>query len=486
MQTKKYKILFMASEVHPFAKTGGLADVASSLPLALKALGHDIRIVMPKYKEIPSEYKNKMEYVTDYSIHLDWRKQTTIIRKTILEGYKNMQVPCYFVDNAYYFDRLQYYSHHDDAERFAFFNKAVLEMMPKIDFMPDIIHCNDWECGPVGILLKEHYAQKLFYKNIKVLYSIHNLQYQGNFSKDTLGLLGLHESYYHPDGLEFYGNINYMKAGIVHSDALTTVSMNYANEIQTPEYGCGLDGIIRKRKEDLYGILNGINDELYNPQIDRYIYKTYHKDDLDGKLYNKQAFQNELGLLVTDTPLIGVISRLADQKGFDLIEECIDDIMQMDVQLVVLGTGDPIYEDIFCSMQKKYPDKIRAAITFNTAIAQKIYASSDIFLMPSKFEPCGLSQLISMRYGTIPIVRKTGGLADTVQEFNPEKNEGNGFVFSDYSSKELLNTIKRALHVYTANQEQWRNLSKKVMELDYSWESSAKKYVEVYAKVMQK
>ncbi|WP_341877048.1 glycogen synthase GlgA [Defluviitalea saccharophila] len=486
MQNSNLKILFVVSEMAPFAKTGGVGEFAGTLPFEIASLGWDVRIVMPKYKHISDQYTHCMEYVCDYPVNLDWRKQTAIIRKIDYDNGRG-RIPCYFIDNAYYFDRQQMYSNPDDAERFAFFCKAVLEMLPKINFMPDIIHCNDWETGPICVLLHHQYKYIDFYKNIKTVFTIHNLQCQGNFPKDTLSLLSLGEEFYHPDSLEFYGSVNYMKAGIVYSDLITTVSPTYAKEIQMPEYGNGLDGVIRKRQSDLFGIINGINYNIYNPETDPYIYQTYNYHSLENKQVNKSKFQNEIGLEQNSKiPLIAMISYLSDEKGFDLIEESIEEIMQMNIQFIILGTGDPFYEDLIYSIQQKYPNKMRAIIAFNMELAQKIFAASDIYLIPSKFEACGLNQMIALRYGSVPIARATGGLADTIIPFDMQSFDGSGFIFKEHCKQSMLFTLKTAIELYNTYPSAWKQIVLKGMKQDVSWNASALQYTKLYQKLTER
>jgi starch synthase len=476
MSLAHQKVLFVSSEAIPFAKTGGLGDVAGALPYALKKLGADVRVVMPKYKCIPTEYTNKTNTVAGFPIYLGWRKQYASIYE-----YES-DVPIYFIENNNYFDRDNLYGYEDDHERFAFFCKAVLDMLPRIGFLPDVIHCNDWQTGPICLLLKERYHEDLYYRSISALYTIHNIQYQGIFGRETLDLLGISDWCFHSDGVEFYGNISYMKSGLVYSDAINTVSNTYAEEIKTSQYGYGLEGVLQRRSNVLYGIVNGIDYDVYNPETDKSIYIPYSKKSLDLKKKNKKKLQKDLGLPQKDVPMIGLISRLVDQKGLNLIAEKMNELMEEDIQFVVLGTGQEQYEQMFKYMQQKFPHKVSANILFNLDLAQKIYASSDLFLMPSLFEPCGLGQLISLRYGTIPIVRKTGGLADTIQAFDEESGIGNGFVFSNYNSYEMLEEIKRAIKVYN-NKEKWKILIENAMDSDYSWEDSAKKYMELYKSI---
>lgn len=484
MDKKIFKILVVSAEVAPFAKTGGLADVASSLPQALAAKGHDVRIAMPRYKKIDTE----MKYVMDFPVMIDWRKETCIVREGKISfklNNENKEVPVYFIDNYQYYDREHMYCYFDEAERFAFLDKAVLEMLPRLSFKPDIIHCNDWQTGPICCLLKEKYKNNPFYSKIATVYTIHNLQYQGNFPKDVLRLFNLDESYFTPEKLEFYGTVSFMKAGLRYADVINTVSETYVKEIQTPEYGERFEGLLRERANELYGIVNGIDYNEYNPATDPIIYKNYDENSIENKKENKYGLQKELGLPQKDIPMIGLISRLVSQKGLDLIGEIIDEIMKNDLQFVVLGAGDEYYENLFKAIQKKYPEKMGLFIGFNPGLAKKIYAGSDMFLMPSRFEPCGLGQLISLRYGTIPIARATGGIADTIRNFDPQTEEGNGFIFKEYSSKELLKAIYRALDLYRYNPAAWNKLVMNALREDFSWNRSAEKYIDIYQKAIE-
>jgi len=475
---RNLKILMVSSEVAPFAKTGGLADVAGSLPKALAMMGNDVRIVMPKYRTV-----GEQKTLCDFPVQVGERKETAIIRQASIEAKldnEKKDIPVYFTDNYHYFDRDHLYCYHDEGERFAFFCRAVLEMLPRINFQPDLIHCNDWQSGPIPLLLKDQYAGNPFYARMATVFTIHNLLYQGNWDKGVLRFLGLGEHYFHPEALEFYGQVSFIKAGLVYADIINTVSRTYAKEIQTPQYGEGLDGLLRKRSGDLYGIVNGLNYHEFNPATDPRIHKNYDRQTLDDKKFNKFALQEEMGLPTKDVPVIGLVSRLVDQKGLDLISEIMDELLDMDIQLVVLGSGDPYYEETFKRFQAKYPAKLGVYIGFNAVLAQRIYAGSDMFLMPSKFEPCGLGQLISLRYATIPIVRATGGLADTIHEFDPQSGMGNGFQFAAYSPDQLLLTVKRALDIYRNHRNQWQALVENAIEQDFSWNRSAAEYIQLY------
>lgn len=482
---KKIKILFVSAEVFPFAKVGGLADVAGSLPKSLLLMGCDIRVAMPRYKNIQCE----MKYVKDFPVEIGPRLETCIVKEgkiSFKNDSKNKDIPVYFIDNYHYFNRQNVYSYYDDEERFAFFCKAVLEMLPKINFKPNIIHCNDWHTGPICMLLNEKYKEDEFYKDIKTLFTIHNLQYKGDFSRKALTLFGMTEELFIPEKTEFYGMFSFMKTGLVYADAVNTVSEVYSKEIQTPEYGEKLEGLLKSRKEDLFGILNGIDYEVFNPETDKYIYKNYNENTIKYKKDNKYALQKEVGLPERDVPVIGLVSRLAHQKGLDLVMDKIDEMMKSELQFILLGSGEKCYESGFIKLQEKYPEKMSVHVGFNVTLANKIYAGSDFFLMPSRFEPCGLGQMISFRYGTIPIVRKTGGLAETVIDIEKDKENGNGFSFKEFCAEDMMRTIKRSIEFYNENKKEWNGLVKKVMGLDFSWDRSAKKYLELYEKVIQK
>ncbi len=477
---KKIKVLFAASEVDPFAKTGGLADVAASLPKALKGIGQDVRVIMPKYRNIPQEYSERMEKVGYIYVNISWKNEYCGILKLEHGG-----VTCYFLDNEHYFGRDGYYGYDDEAERFAFFSKALIEVLPVIGFKPDIIHCNDWQTGVVSLLLKAKYMGVDFYRNMKTVCTVHNLKYQGIFPKEVLGeLLGLGWEYFTPDGIEFYDNINYLKAGLVYSDIITTVSRTYAEEIKTDFFGERLNNVLNRRSEHLYGILNGIDMQTNNPETDARIFANYSENNIEGKYINKQMLQKTLGLQERiDIPVVSIISRMVDQKGFDLIAHVIEDILNLDIQFVVLGAGEHRYEQMFKYYQGKYPDKISVNLKYDALLSQRIYAGSDIFLMPSLFEPCGLSQMFSLRYGTIPVVRETGGLKDTIRPYNEVTHEGNGFTFFRYNAHDMLYVIKEAIHYYH-HRSVWTKLVHNGMKIDFSWEKSAREYLDLYNKLI--
>ncbi|ACV62553.1 glycogen/starch synthase, ADP-glucose type [Desulfofarcimen acetoxidans DSM 771] len=489
MFDRPLKILLVSSEVAPFAKTGGLADVAGSLPKALSLVGtdhniNDVRLVMPHYKQIEGS-----DYLMDFPVKFGDRVETAIIRTSSIEAHYKRQdkaIPVYMIDNHHYFYRDGMYMFDDDPIRFTFFCRSLLEMLPKLNWQPDIIHCNDWQSGPIPFFLKTKYRHDPFYNKTATVFTIHNLRYQGNYSKELLRYFGVGDEYFTPDLLEFYGNLSFLKTGVLYADLVSTVSKTYAREIQRPELGEHMDGLLRKRSNDLYGILNGINIHEFDPKTDPRIYRNYDAESLDKKRENKFLLQKEMGLPVKDLPVLGLISRLVDQKGLDLFIPVIDDLMKEDVQLIMLGLGDPYYHDLFERIQEKYPQKVAVHIAFNPVLAQRIYAGSDMFLMPSHYEPCGLGQLISFRYGTIPIVRATGGLADTVKDYHASPGTGNGFVFLEYEGNAFRQAVRRALKVYREEPHNWRKLVKNSMELDFSWARSAVEYIQLYQTALAK
>ena len=445
----------------PFAKTGGLADIVGSLPIALEAMGVDARVIMPKYR----------------SVKIDG-KETKI-------G-KNVKV--YLVEHDDYFNRKDLYGdkygdYADNLDRFAFFSRQVLERCIKENFKPDIIHCSDWQTALIPVYLNTIYKYDPFFENTRTLFTIHNIAYQGLFSKDDFPKMGLDWALFHIHYFEFYGKINLMKAGIVYADAVSTVSPTYAREILTKEYGCGLEGVLQAKSEAVYGILNGIDYGVWNPATDTKLVKKYSVDNYDNKYINKEALQKDLGLKVDcDIPMIGIISRLADQKGMDILTKILNDILTMKVQFVLLGTGEHKYHVLLEKMANAHSKNTSINLKFNIVPAEKIYASSDIFLIPSRYEPCGLSQMISFKYGTIPVARRTGGLKDTIEDYDPGYRKGTGFTFEEYKPEALLAAIKKALSVYQ-HRSAWRELVKRVMELDFSWQVSAKEYIRLYNRI---
>ena len=476
------KVLFVASEAHPFIKTGGLGDVMGSLPKSLVKLGVDVRVVIPKYKGIKEELKEKLEFVKWFTVSVGWRNQYCGVFQYQYKG-----VIYYFIDNEYYFNRDGLYGYFDDGERFAFFNRAVLEFIKQVDWQPDLINCNDWQTGMVPVLLNLEYKRDEFYSKIKTVFSIHNLLFKGNFSPEVLPELFGYD--YMPlinGSVELDGSVSFLKGGLNYCDQITTVSDTYAEEIKTPQYGEGLDGFLRSKSYYLMGIVNGIDYEEFNPQNDKFIFKNFNIDSIDNKVENKLALQRELGLpQKKDTPMIGLISRLTNQKGCDLIVNIIDRLLQKDIQIVILGTGDYWYEETFKNLQHRYADKVSANIKFDNTLAHKIYAATDMFLMPSLFEPCGLGQLIALRYGSIPIVRETGGLKDTISTYNQYNGVGNGFGFKNFNSNELMQIIEYALTIYN-DKNSWNNIIRQAMNSDNSWEKSAKQYKWLYEGVINR
>lgn len=475
------KILFVASEAHPFIKTGGLGDVAYALPKALRKLGLDVRVIIPKFSEIKQEYKSKMLTLATFNVPVGWRNQYGGLQYLEYDG-----IPFYFLDNEYYFKRAASYGFFDDGERFAYFCRGVLEAVNHmIDFTPDIIHLNDWHTGMIPPLMKEHYRENPRFDNIKTIFTIHNLQYQGVFSKDILSdLLSISEDYYTEEKLKYYDGVSFMKGGLNFCNKITTVSNSYAEEIKTSFYGEGLHGLLQVRDRDLLGIVNGIDTELNNPVKDKELFYNYNFEDVEGKSKNKIELQKSLNLPVSENiPMIGMVTRLAGQKGIDLVAHIIEELLQLDLQFVVLGNGEQKYEEMFKYYADVYPNKLSANITFNNTLAKRIYAASDMFLMPSLFEPCGIGQLIALKYGSLPIVRETGGLKDTVKPYNEYTNEGNGFSFANYNAHEMLFTIKKALTFYN-NKEVWYNLVKNAMQEDNSWSKSAVEYRNLYTSLL--
>ena len=473
------KVLFAASECVPFIKTGGLADVVGSLPKYFNKDEFDVRVMIPKYTAIPEEYKNQMQYLTHFYLELAWRKQYVGVFQMEYDG-----VIFYFLDNEFYFSGDKPYGEiYQDIEKFAFFDKAVLSTLPLIGFRPDIIHCHDWQTGLIPVYLKDSFQQGEFYRGIKTIMTIHNLKFQGVWDKKTvMDTAGLDAYYFTSDKLEAYKDANLLKGGIVFADAVTTVSDTYAEEIKTPFYGEGLDGLLRARSHDLRGIVNGIDYGEFNPETDKNIVKAYNAVNFrKEKVKNKRALQEELGLRVDDKKMmIGLVSRLTDQKGLDLIAYVMDELCQDDIQFVVLGTGEERYENMFRHFDWKYGDKVSANIYYSDALSHKIYAACDAYLMPSLFEPCGLSQLIALRYGTVPIVRETGGLKDTVQPYNEYESTGTGFSFTNYNAHEMLATIRYAESVYYDKKREWNKMVDRAMAADFSWNNSARQYEEMY------
>lgn len=479
-------VLIASPEVFPFIKTGGLADVTGSLPKALKKMGIETRVILPKHKGIeeqgfPIRYKNYK-----FSCPMSQGYVEGEIAETEYEG-----ITAYLVEKDDYYYRDYLYStpdgdYLDNAERFIFFSKSILEAIKVTGFVPDVLHCNDWESALTPVFLRTLYRDDAVLKKIATLFTIHNLGYQGIFWQYDMHLLNIGWEYFTPDCLEFFGNINFLKGGIVFSDIINTVSRKYSEEIQTPEFGHGLDGILRTRKSDLYGIINGIDYEDWSPEKDPDIPAKYDKENTGNKKTCKASLQEAFKLPVTENiPLIGTISRLADQKGFDLIASSLEEMLSYGTQYVILGTGERKYHDLFTELSKKFPKSFSVRIAYDNKLAHLIEAGADMFLMPSRYEPCGLNQLYSLRYGTVPVVRGVGGLEDTIRDYSKEPGRGTGFKFYDYSDKAMLDAVKRALTVYE-DKDKWLSLIKRCMSEDFSWQRSAKEYIDLYEKAIEK
>ena len=472
------KVLFVASEAQPFMASGGLADVAGALSQALRQRLIGCRVVMPMYDTIPQEYKDKMTFLTSISVPVAWRRQYCGIFQAKVGG-----VIYYFLDNQYYFKRDSIYGHYDDAERFTFFARAVLEILPHIDFKPDIIHCNDWQSALTPVFYKTMYSQDPWYAGIKTVFTIHNIQYQGTYGMDLIGdVIGLkpEDAYL----LEYDGDANFMKGAIECADRITTVSPSYANEILDPWYSHGLDGILRERQGKLTGILNGIATDTNNPETDPNLVMHYNAENVkEGKAANKAALQENMGLPQRpDVPVVGIVSRLVSHKGLDLIKAIFDEFLaNNDVQVVVVGSGDWQYENYFRELSNRFPEKVAVRIGFVPSLAKKIYAGADLFLMPSKSEPCGLSQMVALRYGTVPIVRETGGLRDSITDSGD--GQGNGFTFKTYNAHDMLGALQRALGAYY-NHDYWDTLVVRAINCDFSWGKSANAYIKLYKELL--
>ena len=471
-------ILFAAAEGLPFIKTGGLADVIGALPKALAKRGHDVRVVLPLYKKVIEKHYDELERIGTIRVHSGWIDQPATFYKAEVDG-----VIYYFIEHQYYFERDGLYGYEDDGERFAFFQRALLDMIYFIDWWPNIIHSNDWQCGMIPLLCHACYASDMRYQAIKHVYTIHNLAFQGNFGVDMMpSCLGLDYSYFDNGSIRFDSGISFMKAGIVYADKVTTVSPTYSNEILTQTYGERMDGILRYRREDLWGIVNGIDDVLWDPKTDKSLKKNYDvKSWKTGKKANKTALQEELGLEVDDdVMLIGMVSRLTNQKGVYLITDRLQEIMDMKVQFVVLGSGEENAENAFRWLENSYKGRAVYYNGYNEDLAHRIYAGSDLFLMPSLYEPCGLSQLIALRYGSLPLVRETGGLKDTVHPYNMYTGEGNGFSFTAANADDMIYTLRWVTDQFYNNKEGWKGLVETAMKEDHSWEQSAGVYEQLY------
>ena len=476
------KLFFAASEVAPFIKTGGLADVAGSLPNALAKLGHDVRVILPLYSAIPAMWRRQMTFLKSFHFPLSWRNAYCGLFSLAYQG-----LTYYFIDNEYYFQREGLYGQFDDGERFAYFSRAVVEVPIQLGWSPDIIHCNDWQTSLVPVYLLEARHREPLLMHTKSVFTIHNIEYQGQFDRNILGdVLGLDESYFREDMLSYYGDVNLVKGAIYAADYITTVSPTYAKELQYAFYAHGLEGVIADNYHKFTGILNGIDMEHNNPATDPFLPAPYSAADLSGKAACKAALQEKLGLNVDpDVPIIACISRLVAHKGYELVTAAVPKILEHYVQFVVLGTGDWGIESFFRMAAQEYPGRVSANLMYSAELASQLYAGADLLLMPSISEPCGLSQMIAMRYGTVPIVRLTGGLKDSVPSYNPTTVTGLGFTFGSITPGDLLGAIDRGLETYETDRPNWAALMKRGMTTDFSWDQSAAAYEKVYQQVMR-
>lgn len=474
------RVLFTGAECAPFFKTGGLGDVLGALPNQLAKSGVDVGVVLPLYQDMPEKYRKQLEYQGNFIVPVGWRNQYCGIFKLERNGVKY-----FFIDNEYYFKRPGIYGYYDDGERFAFFQQAVIMMMERFDFIPNILHCNDYHTSFIPFLLREKWGFVQAYQGIKTVLTIHNLEFQGKYNAQTLPeFFSLGYDWFDSGIVRMDNDVNWMKTGILYADRVTTVSYSYAREIQTPEFGQGLDGILRMCSHKLTGILNGIDFNKYNPETDKDIHTTYNIQHLNRKIQNKTALQKELNLPVkSNVPLIGMVSRLTSQKGFQLLIDELENILKFNVQMVILGNGDPYYEHHLTEIANNHKNKLKVILAFDVKLAQRIYAGADSFLMPSAFEPCGLSQLIALRYGTLPIVHEIGGLADTVWVYDKTKNAGTGFGFKQFNGYQMVQAIKKMLTVYQ-QKKNWIMMQKKAMNSDFSWKNSADKYKWMYGELM--
>ncbi|HBK01959.1 MAG TPA: glycogen synthase GlgA [Clostridiales bacterium] len=473
--TRKRSLLFVASECNPFVGTGGLADVIGSLPIAISDLGeYDVRVILPLYGTMEEGYRNHLTYIGNFNVPVGWRNQYCG-----LFSYKRKGVTYLFIDNEYYFRRSTLYGHYDDGERFAFFSRAVLEAMLYMNWYPDVMHCHDWQTALAVIYLKTIYANRWGFDHIRAIFTIHNIEYQGKYGKEILeDLFGL--PWEVEPALDYDGCLNLMKGAIQLSDYVTTVSKTYAEEIKNEYFAHGLQYAINDNAGKLIGILNGISEEVYNPETDKALFKNYSVDDMSGKAVCKAELQKMLGLQErTDAPIIAIISRLVAHKGLDLVKCVLEELLAENVQVVILGKGEPYYEGYFSYIADNYKGKCKTIIAYNKDLSSKIYSGADIFLMPSKQEPCGLSQMIACRYGTIPVVRRTGGLNDSITAYNTDRTTGNGFAFTNYNAHEMLYVLKDAIYTF-GNKPEWAKIVKCAMTTDFSWKKSAEEYEKLY------
>ncbi len=483
------KIAFISSEAVPFAKTGGLADVAGSLPRALEQLGCEVKLFIPKYSTVDEE-KFGLHYLWDIGeipIAISGHIRSVYLHKSILP---NSDVEVYFIDCPHYFFRQSIYTvHPDEDERFIILCKAVIESLQRLQWVPDIIHCNDWQCGLLPLYIKDNYSWDTIFKNASTVFTIHNMEYQGRFPGSAIDKAEINKSLYYPGGpAEFQDTVSFMKLGIEFADVITTVSKTYAREILTPQFGAGLQDILKSREKDLYGILNGIDYTAWDSETDVFLPYKYSADDLAGKVKNKIYLLEHLKMPhLKDVPLIGIVSRLVEQKGFDLFFDAFPDLVGLEAQWVILGSGEEYYETLFKQLFRNFPEKFFTHIGFNTELSHIIEAASDIFLMPSRYEPCGLNQIYSLKYGTVPVVRKTGGLADTVLDWDEQYLQGNetgtGFTFEPFTALSLVSALKRAIDVYS-KKDTWRKIQLNGMSKDFSWNISAGEYVDLYRKII--
>lgn len=489
---QKLEILFATSEAVPFAKTGGLADVSGMLPQKLAELGHTVKVALPLYSSIPEKLLKMAEKDIEFDIVID--KKTYPLNLVKL-SHKNLDLEFLFIGNKFFFDRPELYRDNktgkdyvDNDERFLFFSRGILELLPRISFIPDVIHANDWQTALLPAFLKTAYENDPKYANIKSILTIHNLAYQGLFPAESFEKLDLDESlFYATQPFEFWGKVNFLKAGITFADLINTVSQTYAKEIQaSEEFGAGLEGVLSDRKNDLYGIINGVDYNEWSPSKDKHLFKKYSIKNFSGKKVSKLELLKFAELPIRENvPLIGMISRLADQKGFDLIRKAAKDLLSMDIQVIILGTGEKKYHALLKRLEKQFPKKLKAFITYDNTLAHRIEAGADMFLMPSRYEPCGLNQLYSLKYGTVPIVRATGGLADTIEQVDLKNGTGTGYVFEKYTALAMMKAIKQAVEHYSKKRK-WRQIMKNGMNQDNSWDASALKYIELYNRALSK
>ncbi|MFP4497243.1 MAG: glycogen synthase GlgA [Vulcanimicrobiota bacterium] len=485
---KERKVLIATTEAVPFAKTGGLADVTGSLPGALKNMGADVNLVMPKYSFIDDKKFKIKDTGFSFNVPMDGHDVEVKISKTTLPGTKN---DVFFVECDRYFDRDGLYGeggcdYTDNDMRFALFSRAVVDMMKVMDFKPEVVHCNDWQTGLIPTYMRTVYGNDDFYRGISTIMTIHNIAFQGVFPAETMNRIGLPWDIFNVDGVEYWGQVSYLKSGIVYADLISTVSETYAREIQTShEFGLGMEGLLASRSDDLYGIINGIDYSTWNPSKDKHLNSTYDNSDLRGKNRNKKDLQKTRGLDTGNIPMITMVTRLDENKGIEMVAQAMEQIMNMDVQMMILASGEKRYEDMLQQLADTYRNNLSVEISFDETMAHKIYAGGDIFLMPSKTEPCGTSQMIALHYGQLPIVHNTGGLADTVTDYTDNPDTGNGFTFDEFTTGAMMDAIDRALETYS-NKRKWNSIVKKSMAVDYSWKNSASKYMDLYKKAAEK